>query len=81
MKYFIISIILTYSFGIQLHKRLISMTNFDNGSIMDIAHIACKKAGLRILEGSETINLQNDVISKIGSRDIVTKVTSKTKDV
>jgi len=50
-------------------------------NIKNIATQACYKAGERILEGSRTISLQDDVISKIGSRDIVTKVDIEVQDV
>lgn len=43
-------------------------------AISDVATLASLKAGEKIMEGFSTISLENDIISKIGSRDIVTKV-------
>lgn len=50
-------------------------------NIKNIATQACYKAGELILGGSKTISLQNDVISKIGSRDIVTQVDIEVQEV
>ena len=50
-------------------------------SIFSTAYKACEKAVLRILEGSKSISLQDDVISKIGSRDIVTAVDLEVQEI
>lgn len=50
-------------------------------SIENCAIEAARKAGDIILDGIGSINLQNDVISKIGSRDIVTKVDKAAQDI
>ena len=43
-------------------------------AISKVASLACLRAGQLITDGSKSISLQDDVMSKIGSRDIVTKV-------
>ena len=56
----------------QISQSLI--TSEHREAISKVANLACLKAGQLITDGSKSISLQDDVMSKIGSRDIVTKV-------
>ena len=56
----------------QLAQSLITAEHRE--AISKVASLACLRAGKLITDGSQSISLQDDVMSKIGSRDIVTKV-------
>ena len=51
------------------------ITSEHREAISKVASLACLRAGQLITDGSKSISLQDDVMSKIGSRDIVTKVS------
>ena len=53
----------------------------DRVSFQRVAVDAVKSAGRAILAGSGTINLSDDVKSKIGSRDVVTKVDIEAQEI
>ena len=58
----------------QLRAETVADLSEWETSITKYAHRACYAAGKIILDQSQGINLQTDIVSKIGSRDIVTKV-------
>lgn len=68
--------------SLKRSQKLFQTTNdWTEELISTTAFKACQIAGLKILEGSNTISLQDDIISKIGSRDIVTKVDMEVQEV
>ena len=70
-----------YSSISSKYVKMLHDSTWTEESIFSTAYNACEKAGLRILEGSRSINLQDDVISKIGSRDIVTAVDLEVQEI